>query len=80
MALKLNGRDDKLRRADFRALAATAGVRAVDADAAIDDMLRRLGDIIDRIALPKAVEYSVDGRKTIEDVLALCRSRMEGMS
>jgi serine/threonine-protein kinase HipA len=80
MALKLNGKDDKLRRADFRALAATAGVRAADAEAVIDDMLRRLGHIIDRVALPKAIAYSADARKTIEDMLALCRSRIEGMT
>jgi serine/threonine-protein kinase HipA len=30
MALKLNGKDDQLRRADFRALAATAGLRAAE--------------------------------------------------
>jgi serine/threonine-protein kinase HipA len=45
MALKLNGKDDNLRRADFRTLAATAGLRAADADAAIDDMLRRMGGV-----------------------------------
>ena len=36
LALKLNGKDDKLRRADFRAFAATAGLKAAEADAAID--------------------------------------------
>jgi serine/threonine-protein kinase HipA len=47
MALKLNGKDDNLRRADFRALATTAGLRAGDADAAMDDMLTRMGGAID---------------------------------
>src|SRR5262249_40106734 len=41
MALKLNGKDDNLRRADFHALAATAGMRVADADAALDDVLFR---------------------------------------
>jgi serine/threonine-protein kinase HipA len=36
IALKLNGKDDRLRHTDFRALARTAGINAVDADAAID--------------------------------------------
>jgi hypothetical protein len=32
MALKLNGKDDELRRRDFRALASTAGISAAQAD------------------------------------------------
>jgi hypothetical protein len=32
MALKLNGKDDHLRRADFRMLATTAGLRSLDAE------------------------------------------------
>jgi serine/threonine-protein kinase HipA len=76
MALKLNGKDDNLRRADFRALAATAGLKAADADAAIDDLLKRMGDAIDGISLPKAVELSADAQKMIEDVLNICRTRL----
>jgi serine/threonine-protein kinase HipA len=49
MALKLNGKDDNLRRADFRVFAAIAGLRAGDADMAIDDMLRRMGAAVDGI-------------------------------
>lgn len=43
VAIKLNGKDDHLRRSDFRALAATMGLKAVDADAAIGDVIVRLG-------------------------------------
>jgi len=42
LALKLNGKDDNLRRADFRVLATTAGLRAADTDVEIDDLLQRL--------------------------------------
>jgi serine/threonine protein kinase HipA of HipAB toxin-antitoxin module len=42
MALKLNGKDDRLRRADFRALSSTVGLRVSDADAAIDAVLEKL--------------------------------------
>lgn len=40
LALKLSGKDNRLRRADFLALAATAGLRAGDAEAAINEVLR----------------------------------------
>ena len=77
MALKLNGKDDNLRRADFRALASTAGLKAADADAAIDDMLQQLRGAIDRIALPKAIELIDDALKMVAEVLTICRTRME---
>lgn len=41
LALKLSGKDDRLRRADFHALAATAGLRAGYVEAAINDLLLR---------------------------------------
>jgi len=80
MALKLNGKDDNLRRADFRALAATAGLRASNADAAIDDMLRRMGGVIDRITLPKAVEPTPEGGKIVKEMLDICRRRIESLA
>ena len=55
MALKLNGKDDRLRRGDFKALAVTAGLRAADADAAIDDLTTRLAGALEVTALPPLV-------------------------
>jgi serine/threonine-protein kinase HipA len=78
LALKLNGKDDKLRRADFRALATTAGLRATDADAAIEDLLQRLRSAVEGIALPKTMEVADDARKMTADVLDICRSRIAG--
>lgn len=80
MALKLNGKDDNLRRADFRALAATAGLRVAVADAAIDDMLGRMGSVIDRIALPEAIEPTATAGKTVKEVLDICRRRIESFA
>ena len=79
MALKLNGKDDSLRRSDFRALAANAGLRAADADAGIDDMLSRMGKAIEQIGLPKTIEFSTDARKMIEHMLDICRGRIEAL-
>lgn len=58
MALKLNGKDDRLRRADFKALAATAGIRAADADDAIDATTAGLAGALDTLPLPPLVAAS----------------------
>jgi serine/threonine-protein kinase HipA len=77
LALKLNGKDDNLHRADFRVLAATAGLRAVDADAAIDDLLRRLRAEVDRVNLPAAMEFTDDARRLVAEMLGICRRRVD---
>jgi serine/threonine-protein kinase HipA len=75
LALKLNGRDDNLHRRDFRTLATTAGLKAGDADAVIDEMLQRLTAVIDRIVLPPALAYA--GQESIaKEMLDICRSRI----
>ena len=79
LALKLSGKDDRLRRADFTSLATTAGLRAGDAEAAIDDLLRRMREAVERIALPKEMAFSDDARKIADEVTNICRQRIEGM-
>lgn len=76
MALKLNGRDDNLRRADFRALAGTAGSRLADADAAIDDLLERMARAIELIELPKLADHSHEGQEMAERMLEISRTRL----
>jgi len=77
LALKLNGKDDNLRRADFRALAGTAGLRAAEADAAIDDLIAGMNKALDRVTLPKLDHYDgADGEGMATRMLALVRSRL----
>jgi serine/threonine-protein kinase HipA len=80
LALKLSGKDDNLRRADFISMATTAGLRAGDAETALEDIVQRLSKAVDRIALPKAIELSDATRKMTEEVLDICRRRIEGMA
>jgi serine/threonine-protein kinase HipA len=77
LALKLNGKDDKLRRADFRALATTAGLRVADADAAMDDLLERLRRGVEGIGLPGAMNVTGDARRLAARARELCRARIE---
>lgn len=79
LALKLHGKDDRLRRADFVALATTAGLRAGDAEAAINDLLSRLQDAVDSTYLPERAEFTDGTRKIVEEVLDLCRQRIAGL-
>jgi serine/threonine-protein kinase HipA len=77
MALKLNGRDDNLRRSDFRALATVAGLKVAEADDAIDGMLHALKGAVDGIALPAEIARSIETSKVVADVLEICRKRIE---
>lgn len=58
MALKLNGKDDRLRRADFKALASTAGIKASDADQAIDSVVSAVAEGIKTLTLPPFIANS----------------------
>ncbi len=76
MALKLNGKDDRLRRADFRKLAATAGVGAAVLDRSLDHVLELTQKGMDSIALPKGITPGADGEKLVEEMLGICRARI----
>lgn len=76
MALKLNGKDERLKRADFLAVAAIAGLRASDTNAAIDDVLDRMRAAVAVIALPKLPGYGLSGEAAVTRTLEICRERI----
>jgi serine/threonine-protein kinase HipA len=76
MALKLNGKDDNLRRADFRTFAATAGLKAADTNAAMDKLLEQMGKAIGKTGLPVLAAYGPDGERMAEQMLGIVRSRL----
>lgn len=80
LALKLSGKDDNLRRADFITLATTAGLRAGDAETALEYVVQRLRKAVDGIAVPKGIQLSDATRKMTEEVIDICRRRIEGMA
>jgi len=80
MALKLNGKDDRLKRADFRALAATGGLKAADAEAAIDDLLQQTANVVDRITLPKAIEQTADAGRVVKEMLEIFQNRIRSFA
>jgi len=76
MALKLSGKDERLRRADFIALASLAGLRASEANTVVDDVLQRLPAALDTVALPAALELDEGARAIAARALDLCRTRV----
>jgi serine/threonine-protein kinase HipA len=80
MALKLNGKDERLKRADFRAMAGIAGVSAAAADGAIDDMLRQLRRALQSVELPTGLAYPEASRAAVRQMLELCRERVEAFA
>jgi serine/threonine-protein kinase HipA len=59
MALKLNGKDDRLTRQDFLTLARTVDLPAARAEAAMSDLAMRLGDAAPNLALPEGLGEGV---------------------
>jgi serine/threonine-protein kinase HipA len=80
MALKLNGKDDKLRRADFRALANTAGLRAAVADRLIDTLSADMEEALDGTSLPSLSNYGPDGHAVADQMLELVGKRLKDFS
>jgi serine/threonine-protein kinase HipA len=76
MALKLNGKDERLKRADFLAAAATAGLRASDTNAAIDQVVERLRATVVAISLPTLAGCGLWGELAVRRTLEICRERI----
>jgi serine/threonine-protein kinase HipA len=53
MALKITGKNEWLKRADFKRFAATAGIPAAAADTAIDELLAALARGLEHLASPR---------------------------
>jgi len=76
MALKPGGKDERLRRADFIALASLASLRTADANTTIDDVLKRLPAALNAVALPAALQLDEGAKAVAARTLDLCRARV----
>ncbi|GAJ30671.1 type II toxin-antitoxin system HipA family toxin [Acidomonas methanolica] len=80
MALKINGKDDRLRRVDFKVFAATAGIRASDADTVIGSVVEDLRSALDKVELPAIVSASAAGSDAASRMLAVIAKRLESFA
>lgn len=80
MALKLAGKDDRLKRADFLRLAATGGINASAAGEAMDALLTNFEDGLNVVSLPSELHFDEDILAQAEKMLKLCKDRLETFS
>ncbi|MBX9813437.1 MAG: HipA domain-containing protein [Qipengyuania sp.] len=76
MALKLNGKDDRLGQQDFLALARTIGLAAGEAEAALADLARRLSERAAMLTLPEFAGGSEVARAARDKVIAILTDRL----
>jgi serine/threonine-protein kinase HipA len=79
MALKLNGKDDRLTRQDFLASARTIGLTVGDAEAAIDEINERLASRVKTLGLPAFVGRYEAAQDVQDKVIALVKARCAGL-
>jgi serine/threonine-protein kinase HipA len=75
MALKLNGKDDRLTRQDFLALARTIGLSATDAARAMADLTARVADRAQGLQLPTFAAEAEAAKIAQGKVIALVKER-----
>jgi len=75
MALKISGKDERLKRADFRRFAATAGI-PVAADTAMDELAATLARGVDELALPDPPTDGSVGAERAAQMREIVRERL----
>lgn len=75
MALKLNGKDDRLTRQDFLALARTIGLPVGEAEAALRSVAERLLDRTKTLDIPAFAAQSAAARTARDKVIAIVAER-----
>lgn len=76
MALKISGKDERLKKADFRRFAATAGI-PVAADTAMDELAATLARGVDELALPDPPTDGSVGAERAAQIRVIVRQRLE---
>lgn len=80
MALKLNGKDDRLGRQDFLALARTIGLTAAGSEAAIAELAERLAERATTLRLPDFTGHSEAAKAAQDRVIAIVSERCAALA
>jgi serine/threonine-protein kinase HipA len=80
MALKLNGKDDRLTRQDFRALARTIGMSAGNPGAAMADLTVRVVERAQGLQLPAFAAEAEAAKRAQDKVIALVGERCTALA
>jgi serine/threonine-protein kinase HipA len=76
LALKMNGKANRIQRKDCLIFAATIGIKASDAELLIDRTLADLMLAVDEVHLPKGVDYTKSQQSITQEMLEICRKRV----
>lgn len=76
LALKMNGKNNRLVLADFNHLAATIGIRASDANAAVKELTDAMQSAIEDLTLPKGINYTESELAIVEQMRNICEIRL----
>ena len=77
MALKITGKDERLKRADFKRFAATAGIPAAVADTAMDELAAALARGLDDLTLPAPLTGGSTGAERAAKMREIVRERLD---
>lgn len=80
MALKLNGKDDRLSRQDFLAMAHTINLTALEAEAALVELTARLSGDAVRPTLPEFARQAKAARIAQDKVIAIAAERSDSLN
>lgn len=80
MAMKLNGKDDRLKLNDFLRTAATLGLRVTDAEEAISSLTDRLSHAVEDASVPEGLSVGKKVEETIIRMIDTCRSRIDAFT
>ncbi|HWK04436.1 MAG TPA: type II toxin-antitoxin system HipA family toxin [Puia sp.] len=76
LALKMNGKANRIKRKDFMILATTMGLKASDVDDLINQTATNLRIAVDETALPKGIEYTNAAKAIAVEMLETCKKRL----
>lgn len=80
MALKLNGKDDRLTRGDFMTLARTIGLQQSSAEAAIAELTTSLRTAVEAVRLPAFAAATASARILRDQVLGIASERSAALA
>lgn len=80
MALKLNGKDDRLTRRDFMSLARTIGLPQSEAETAISELTGSLAQAVETVRLPPFAAEAEAAATVQGQVLALAGERCTALA
>lgn len=74
--MKINGKDNRLRRADFLKMATTAGLTVTAENQAMEELLSGLRAGVDAVTTPNVAGMDEDIASKAQQILAICRERV----